>query len=228
MHAFWNNINLKPPRARTKFHDFAMIIQFFFFNFHDFSMHVFLCAIFQVFHDFQSLWEPWFLLIKQSNIGSFGRRGFWNISADEKADHFCDWSFCWKSFWLTYKKDMFGVLIPQWFFYVFCRPLIFFKINFFEKNISGIPSECQSDWILIRPDILSGQIWVQSVCKGYEQTALVGNELILTPPLFYVCPKNVFFTFAAYIFWAHFRLEFFMEASNMNPHQTPYLFPTRE
>ena len=23
-----------------------------------------------------------------------------------------------------------------------------------------------------------GMIWVQSVCKGYEQTTLVGNELI--------------------------------------------------
>ena len=27
------------------------------------------------------------------------------------------------------------------------------------------------------PDILSGLIWVQSVCKGYEQASLVGNEL---------------------------------------------------
>ena len=32
-----------------------------FFKFHDFSMHGFLCVIFQVFHDFQSLWEPLFL-----------------------------------------------------------------------------------------------------------------------------------------------------------------------
>ena len=27
------------------------------------------------------------------------------------------------------------------------------------------------------PDILSGMIWVQTVCKGYQQTTLAGNEL---------------------------------------------------
>ena len=37
---------------------------------------------------------------------------------------------------------------------------------------------CQTDWVQIRPDVLSGLIWVQSVCKGYEQTTLVDNELI--------------------------------------------------
>ena len=41
-----------------------------------------------------------------------------------------------------------------------------------------IPSECQTDWIQIRHDILSGLIWFQSVCKGYQQKTLVGNELI--------------------------------------------------
>ena len=39
--------------------------------------------------------------------------------------------------------------------------------------ISGIPSECQTDWIQIRLDILLCLIWVQSVCKGYQQTTLV-------------------------------------------------------
>ena len=73
----------------------------------------------------------------------------------------------------------------------------FFKINYFEKFLSGIPSECQTDWIQIRPDVLSGLIWVQSVCKGYEQTTLGGNELreqiihlkyqsnVVCPPLFF-------------------------------------------
>ena len=32
----------------------------------------------------------------------------------------------------------------------------FFKIAFFEKILSGIPSECQTDWTQIRPDILFG------------------------------------------------------------------------
>ena len=57
----------------------------------------------------------------------------------------------------------------------------FFKINFFSDNISGIPSECQTIWIQIRPDVLSGLIWVQTVCKGYQQTTKVatiaGKEL---------------------------------------------------
>ena len=37
---------------------------------------------------------------------------------------------------------------------------------------------CQTDWVQIRPDVLSCLIWVQSVCIGYEQTTLVDNELI--------------------------------------------------
>ena len=46
----------------------------------------------------------------------------------------------------------------------------FFKINFFQKNISEIiPSEHQTVLILIRPDILSGLILIQNVCKGYQQ-----------------------------------------------------------
>ena len=35
-----------------------MIIQGFFFKFHDFTMHGTFLVIFQVFHDFQSLCEP--------------------------------------------------------------------------------------------------------------------------------------------------------------------------
>ena len=59
--------------------------------------------------------------------------------------------------------------------FVVCR--FIFQINFFEKILSAIPSKCQTDWTRIRPDVLLGLIWVQSVCKGYEQTTLVGNEL---------------------------------------------------
>ena len=59
----------------------------------------------------------------------------------------------------------------------FCRLLIFFENKFFRKIISGIPFECQTDWIQIRPNILLGLIWVQSVCKGYQQTTLGGKEL---------------------------------------------------
>ena len=40
---------------------------------------------------------------------------------------------------------------------IFCRLLIFFFQNqLLKKNVSGIPPECQTVWIQIRPDILSG------------------------------------------------------------------------
>ena len=55
-------------------------------------------------------------------------------------------------------------------FFVVCG--FFLQINFinFQKNLSGIPPECQTVWIQIRPSILSGLVWVQTGCKGYQQT----------------------------------------------------------
>ena len=47
----------------------------------------------------------------------------------------------------------------------------------FSKILSGISSECQTNWVQIRPDKTSGLIWVQSVCVAYVQTKLVGDEL---------------------------------------------------
>ena len=44
-------------------------------------------------------------------------------------------------------------------------------------NPEGIPLECQTDWIQIRPDVLSGLVWVLTVCKGYQQMTLVSKEL---------------------------------------------------
>ena len=60
-----------------------------------------------------------------------------------------------------------------------CRLLIFFFKIDFRKIISGIPSECQRVWIQIRPDKTSGLIWVQTVSKSYQQTTVVGKELII-------------------------------------------------
>ena len=40
-----------------------------------------------------------------------------------------------------------------------------------------VPSECQTVWIQIRPHILSVMIFVQTVCKSYQQTTLVNKEL---------------------------------------------------
>ena len=59
---------------------------------------------------------------------------------------------------------------------LFCRLLIFFQNLLFEKILSGIPSECQTVWTLIRPDDSSGLIWVQTVCQGYQQTTLVDKD----------------------------------------------------
>ena len=42
----------------------------------------------------------------------------------------------------------------------------------FRRILSGIRSECQPVWIQIRPDVLSGQIWVQTVFKSYQQTTV--------------------------------------------------------
>ena len=41
--------------------------------------------------------------------------------------------------------------------------------DFFQKVLSGTPPECQTVWIQIRSDILSGLVWVQTVCKGYQR-----------------------------------------------------------
>ena len=41
----------------------------------------------------------------------------------------------------------------------------FFKIDFFEKKKSGLPSEWQKVWIHLRPK-MSGLIWVQLFAKA--------------------------------------------------------------
>ena len=51
--------------------------------------------------------------------------------------------------------------------------LIFFKRNLFQK-----PSECQTSLIQIRFEVLSDLIWVNIVCKDYQQTAPGGKPLI--------------------------------------------------
>ena len=43
----------------------------------------------------------------------------------------------------------------------------------FKNNLSGTLSECLTAWIQIRTDILSVLIWIQTVCKCYQQTTKV-------------------------------------------------------
>ena len=45
----------------------------------------------------------------------------------------------------------------------------FFKTNFFQKNLSGTLSGCQTVWIQIRTNVMSVLIWVQIICKGYQE-----------------------------------------------------------
>ena len=54
--------------------------------------------------------------------------------------------------------------------YVF---MLLLSADFLKKNISKTLSECQTAWIQIRTDILSVLIWVQAVCKSYQQTTKV-------------------------------------------------------
>ena len=65
----------------------------------------------------------------------------------------------------------------------YCLSRAWSESNLFAKVMSR-QSECQTDWIQIRPDKILGLIWIQSVCKGHEQTTLVGNEFKKTQIFF--------------------------------------------
>ena len=49
----------------------------------------------------------------------------------------------------------------------------FFQSCLLKKILSGTLSECQTGWIQVRTDVLLVLIWVQTVCKGYQQTTKV-------------------------------------------------------
>ena len=51
-----------------------------------------------------------------------------------------------------------------------------FVFKIIQIILSGISSVCQIVWIQIRPDILSGLIWFQTVCKGYQHTTKVSTS----------------------------------------------------
>ena len=46
----------------------------------------------------------------------------------------------------------------------------FFKLFSFQEC-----HKSQTVWIQIRPDILSGLVWIQTVCKGYQQTTKIAT-----------------------------------------------------
>ena len=47
---------------------------------------------------------------------------------------------------------------------------LFLKLTLSKK------SECKTVWIQIRPDFLSGLIWVHTVCKGFQRTTKVATS----------------------------------------------------
>ena len=54
--------------------------------------------------------------------------------------------------------------------------MFFFQNQRFRKILSGILSKCQTVWITIRPHVLPGLIWFQTVCKKCQQTTIGGNS----------------------------------------------------
>ena len=58
----------------------------------------------------------------------------------------------------------------------------FFSKSTFKIIISGIPSECQTDWIQIRPNFFVRPD-LGPIYKGYKQRRLVGKKLTLKAPL---------------------------------------------
>ena len=51
------------------------------------------------------------------------------------------------------------------FFMLFLSSADFFQNQLFRKILSGILSKCQTDWTQIRPDVVWGLIWVQTVFR---------------------------------------------------------------
>ena len=52
----------------------------------------------------------------------------------------------------------------------------FSQNQLFRIILSKIPSEYQIDWIQIRSEVLLDLIWIQTVCKGYQQTTIVADD----------------------------------------------------
>ena len=69
--------------------------------------------------------------------------------------------------------------------FIWCFACWYFSKSTFWKIISGIPSEWQTVWIQFRPDVLSGLMWVQTVCKGYQQTTFSRQRVDLQHSMYF-------------------------------------------
>ena len=61
-------------------------------------------------------------------------------------------------------------------FCIFVAYRFFFPKSTSLKILSGKPPECQTVWIQIRSELLSGLIWVQAVSNSYQRTTLIGKR----------------------------------------------------
>ena len=64
-------------------------------------------------------------------------------------------------------------------FHAFLSSADFCQDQCFRKILSGIHSDCQTVGSRSDPSFLSSLIWIQTVCKGYQQMTLGGKELTL-------------------------------------------------
>ena len=51
-----------------------------------------------------------------------------------------------------------------------------YLLTFSKKILSGTLAVCQTVWTKVRTDVLSVLIWVQTVCKCYQQTTNVDKS----------------------------------------------------
>ena len=77
----------------------------------------------------------------------------------------------------------------------------FFKINIFEKFFQEYIQIVKTVWIQIRPDFLSGLIWVQIVCKDSKQTTLVGKRLSVN--FWYKLLRRILFPASLASYWRY-------------------------
>ena len=63
---------------------------------------------------------------------------------------------------------------------LFCGQVILLKTNLFNNNKNQEYLKSVKVWTQIRPDILSGLIWVQTLCLSYQHTSVANKKLKLT------------------------------------------------
>ena len=68
-------------------------------------------------------------------------------------------------------------------------PLGPFVLSFFQI-LKAIPSECQTIWTQGKPNVLLGLIWIQTVCKVYQQNT--GRQRDLNQIALRICDEYQF------------------------------------